>query len=168
VSAGHSARSVGANQLPLLSCGNAADAAPELLARGEQCWSALEQEPPRVGQVTLVRRAVEQRHSKLLLEQPHLAAHRRLGDVEPFGGAREVALASHRQELLKPPEVGHRLFQQYDRARGALNLFRRAQQRLEVGDWPKVRQLVGVDDPADARDLAARDTERAHADQPLL
>jgi hypothetical protein len=31
-----------------------------------------------------------------------------------------------------------------------------------------VRQLVGVDDRADALDLAAGDVERHHADQPLL
>ena len=37
-----------------------------------------------------------------------------------------------------------------------------------VGDWSEVRQLVGVDDPADAPDLAGGDIERQHADQPLL
>jgi hypothetical protein len=31
-----------------------------------------------------------------------------------------------------------------------------------------VRQLVGVDDRADARDLTVGDTECQHADQPLL
>ena len=37
-----------------------------------------------------------------------------------------------------------------------------------VGDWSEVRELVGVDDPADGPDLAAGDIEREHADQPLL
>jgi hypothetical protein len=32
---------------------------------------------------------------------------------------------------------------------------RRPQQRSDVGDRPEVRQLVGVDDPADARDPTA-------------
>src|SRR5262249_38103572 len=35
-------------------------------------------------------------------------------------------------------------------------------------DLPEVRELVGVDDPADAGDLAAGDAERADANQPLL
>src|SRR5918999_4661273 len=45
---------------------------------------------------------------------------------------------------------------------------RRPQQRSDVGDRPEVRQLVGVDDPADARDPTAGDVERQHADQSLL
>jgi hypothetical protein len=44
---------------------------------------------------------------------------------------------------------------------------RRPQERSEVGDWPEVRQFVGVDDRADACDLTAGDIERRHADQPL-
>src|SRR5262249_42822481 len=42
------------------------------------------------------------------------------------------------------------------------------QYRCEVADRPEVRQLVRVDDRADARDLTARDLERTHGEQPLL
>ena len=45
---------------------------------------------------------------------------------------------------------------------------RRPQQRPEVADRPEVRQLIGVDDRVDARDLTGGDIERHHADQPLL
>src|SRR5829696_2380220 len=45
---------------------------------------------------------------------------------------------------------------------------RRPHERCEVADWPEVRQLVGVADGADARDLAAGDVERQDGDQPLL
>src|SRR5262249_48995909 len=44
----------------------------------------------------------------------------------------------------------------------------RPQQRGEVGDRPEAGQLVGVDDRADAGDLAAGDLDRHHGDQPLL
>src|SRR5215471_11731110 len=45
---------------------------------------------------------------------------------------------------------------------------RRPQYRCEVADWPEARQLVGVDDRADVRDLTTGDIERHHGDQPLL
>src|SRR4051812_19584114 len=44
----------------------------------------------------------------------------------------------------------------------------RLHQSLEVAERPEVRQLVGVDDRADAPDLTAGDVERQHADQPPL
>src|SRR5262249_21817148 len=47
-------------------------------------------------------------------------------------------------------------------------LVRRSHQRCEVADWPEVGQLVGVDDRADAGDLAAGDLEPHHREQPLL
>jgi len=43
-----------------------------------------------------------------------------------------------------------------------------ARQRSQVADWTEVRQLVGVDGSADARDLAGGDIQHHHGDQPLL
>src|SRR5215471_14810161 len=45
---------------------------------------------------------------------------------------------------------------------------RRPQHRCEVADWAEARQLVGVYDRADVRDLTTGDIERHHGDQPLL
>src|SRR3954464_7971261 len=44
----------------------------------------------------------------------------------------------------------------------------RLHQCLEVAERPQVRELVGVDDRADAPDLTAGDVERQHADEPPL
>src|ERR687891_1024887 len=43
-----------------------------------------------------------------------------------------------------------------------------AQQRVQVGERPQVPQLVRVDDRVHALDLALRDVEGHHADQPAL
>lgn len=84
------------------------DAAPQLVGRAQQRRSALEQEFARLGQLELVRGPVQQVDSELLLEQPHLAAQRRLGDVQPLGRAREVSFLRDRDEVLQPTEIGHR------------------------------------------------------------
>jgi hypothetical protein len=43
--------------------------------------------------------APQQRRAELVLQQPDLAAQRRLGDVQPRGRAREVALLGDRDEV---------------------------------------------------------------------
>jgi hypothetical protein len=68
----------------------------------EQRRGALEQEPPGLGQLERVRRAVHELDAELLLEQPHLPAQRGLGDMEPLGRAREVPLARDRHEVAQP------------------------------------------------------------------
>src|SRR5215218_38625 len=62
-----------------------------------------------------------------------------------------------------PPEQLHGATRQ-DRGGSS----RRPHERCEVADWPEVRQLVGVADGADARDLTAGDVERQDGDQALL
>ena len=86
----------------------AADAAPQLVGGAQQRRSALEQELARLGQLELMRGAVQQLDPELLFEQPHLAAERRLGDVQPLGRAREVSLPRDRDEVLQPTKIGHR------------------------------------------------------------
>jgi hypothetical protein len=54
-----------------------------------------------------VRGPAQQLDAELLLEQPDLAAERGLGDVQPLGGAGEVALACHGEEVAQAPEVRH-------------------------------------------------------------
>jgi hypothetical protein len=52
--------------------------------------------------------------------------------------------------------------------RGLTNLAALATQRAQVAHRPQVPQLVRVDDRAHALDLALRDVEARHADQPAL
>jgi hypothetical protein len=51
------------------------------------------------GQRDVARGAVDQRHADLVLEPPDLLGERRLGDVEPRGSPREVALVGERDEV---------------------------------------------------------------------
>ena len=67
--------------------------APQRVGVVEQRRPALEQELARLGQLDVVRRAPQQLDAELVLEQAHLAAQRRLRDVQALGRAREVALA---------------------------------------------------------------------------
>ena len=90
-----------------LARGEALHGAPQIVGRVEQAGSALEQEPPGVGQRDLVRRAPQQLDAELALEQAHLPAQRRLGDVQALGRAREVALGRHGDEVAQPAQLGH-------------------------------------------------------------
>lgn len=48
---------------------------------------------------------VKQGHAKLLFEAADLVTQRRLGDVQPLGGAAEVKLLGNRNEVLDQPQV---------------------------------------------------------------
>ena len=67
----------------------------------------LDQELAGLGQLELMRGAVQQLDAELLLEKPHLPAERRLGDVQPLGRPREVPLPRDRDEVLQPTKIGH-------------------------------------------------------------
>ena len=66
-----------------------------------------EQELARLRERELVRRSMQQLDAELLFEQPDLAAQRGLRDVEPLGGAGEVALPRDCNEVLQPTQIGH-------------------------------------------------------------
>ena len=55
-----------------------------------------------------MRGSVQQLHPELPLEQLHLAAERRLRDVQALGSPREVSLPRDRNEVLQPTQIGHR------------------------------------------------------------
>ena len=55
-----------------------------------------------------MRCAMEQLDAELPLEQAHLTAQSRLGDVQHLGGPGEVALACDGEEVLQPAQLGHR------------------------------------------------------------
>ena len=82
--------------------------APELVGRVEQRRAPLEQEAPRGRELERVGRAMQELDPELLLEQAHLAAQRRLGDVQELGRAGEIALAGNSQEVAQPAQLGHR------------------------------------------------------------
>ena len=63
------------------------------------------EEPPRLGQPQRPRRAVDQFGADFGFELLDLPAQRRLGDVQPVRGAREIALAGDRHEITQLPEV---------------------------------------------------------------
>ena len=54
-----------------------------------------------------MRRASQQLDTELALEQAHLPAQRRLGDVQALGRTREVALGRHGDEVAQPTQLGH-------------------------------------------------------------
>ena len=85
-----------------------ADAAPQLVRVGDQRRAAGEQELPASvsSKLCVVRRSALCRAPARLA---HLPAERRLGDVQPLGRPGEVALARHRQEVVEPAQVRHRL-----------------------------------------------------------
>ena len=68
----------------------------------------LQQRLCRLRQLHAMRRAQEQGRTQLLLDLPDLARQRRLGHVQPFGGAAEIALLRHREKVAHLPQV-HRL-----------------------------------------------------------
>jgi hypothetical protein len=86
----------------------ASHVAPELVGGRQQRGSALEQQRTRLGELDVVRGALEQFDTQLGLEQPDLAAQRGLGDVQPLGGAREVAVLRDRDEVAETPQVRRR------------------------------------------------------------
>ena len=91
------ARPVAQDEAALLAGGEAPDAAPQVVGRAQQRRGALEQELPGLGQRHLVRRAAQQLDAELLLEQAHLAAQRRLGDMQALAARvklRSVATAT--------------------------------------------------------------------------
>ena len=49
--------------------------------------------------------AREELDAELDLELAHLLAHRRLGDVQPLGGAPEVQLLGHRHEVAQLAQI---------------------------------------------------------------
>ena len=60
---------------------------------------------PGRGQHDLARRAFDQRHAQLLLQQLDLPTQRRLGDVQHFRGAGEIALVGHSHEIFELTDV---------------------------------------------------------------
>jgi hypothetical protein len=101
------ARAVADRHAAALARAERARGAPQLVGRAEQRRAALEEVPPRLGELDLVGRPPQQIDAELLLEQAHLAAQRGLGDVQALGGAREVALAGHREEVAQAPQLRH-------------------------------------------------------------
>jgi hypothetical protein len=77
-----------------------------LASRVQQPRPAVGEEAACVGELDIVRGPAQQLDPELLLEQPHLAAERGLGGVQPLGGAREVALARDGEEVAQAPQVG--------------------------------------------------------------
>ena len=66
---------------------------------------ALEQHLAGGRELDAARRPVEQRLAELGLEAPDLLRQRRLGDVQPLGGAAEVPLLGHGDEVAQVPEL---------------------------------------------------------------
>ena len=57
--------------------------------------------PPELGEHDAAAAALEQRLAELVLERLDLAAQRRLRDAQSLGGARDVLLLRHRDEVLQ-------------------------------------------------------------------
>src|SRR5206468_6262076 len=53
--------------------------------------------------------ALQEFGADVVLQQPDLAAERRLGHVQAFGGAAEVQLLSHRDEAAELADLKHRM-----------------------------------------------------------
>jgi hypothetical protein len=102
------AGAVGEAERALLAARDPADVAKERVGVLEQPRRAFEQRPPGLRQLDVVGRAVQQRGAELVLELPDLAAQRRLRDVQPRRGAREVAFLRDRDEVGEPPQIRRR------------------------------------------------------------
>ncbi|MCY1530549.1 hypothetical protein D9M68_657400 [compost metagenome] len=88
-----------------------AGALVELLGLPQQLARLEQQHPPRVGQLRVAARAVEQRHAEVDLEQPDGGAHGRLGLAQVARRGRERAALGGRHELAQlvngPFHSGH-------------------------------------------------------------
>jgi hypothetical protein len=92
----------------LLARREAPDVAPELVGGRQERGSTVEQERARLGELDVVRGALEQLDAQLGLQLPDLPAQRGLGDVQPLCGAREVAVLRDRDEVAETPQVRRR------------------------------------------------------------
>src|SRR5258708_37346874 len=70
---------------------------------GENDARLVEESPTRVGQLDPARLAPEQLHVELAFERANLLAERRLLDAKPRGGARDVGLLGHGNEVTQVP-----------------------------------------------------------------
>ena len=71
----------------------------ELLARGKDPVRMVERDPPRLGQDELPPAPLEERMAEPLFELLDLDGERRLRKVQPFGGARQVAVMGDGAEI---------------------------------------------------------------------
>ena len=61
--------------------------------------------PPRLGEPQRAAVAQDELHAQLLLQQLDLPTQRRLGDVQHFRGAGEIALVGHSHEIFELTDV---------------------------------------------------------------
>lgn len=89
--------------MPLSPPHEAAYVAPEAVRLLAEGGAALHQQPPGLGGFDGVRGAVQELDAQLPLQLAYLAAERGLRDVQPLGGAGEVAFPRHGQEVAQAP-----------------------------------------------------------------
>jgi hypothetical protein len=82
---------------------DALDRLPDVVGGSQQGGRSLKQERPGLGQLDGMRRAMQELGLELGLEQPDLAAQRRLRDVQALRGAGEVAFLGDRDEVAETP-----------------------------------------------------------------
>ena len=93
---------------PELTGGGAAGVGLGPLELGQRAARAVEERTTGVGQAHLPRGADEQLGTQLLLELADGDAQRRLGHVQTLGGAAEVELLGHRDEVAQVAKLEHR------------------------------------------------------------
>ena len=90
---------------------------PRRVDLGERAARALGQQLAGGRQRDVPRRPVDEREPDLVLEPLDLLRERRLGDVEPRRGAREVALVVERDEVAQLPQLHSDVLSERDRIR---------------------------------------------------
>src|SRR5262249_15892635 len=96
---------VGEADLAEFAAGGGVGALEYALGDRDGALGFLDEHGPGGGQLDGARRSVEQLHAEHLLDRTYLLAESLLGDVELFGGAGEVALASDGDYVPHLPEV---------------------------------------------------------------
>jgi hypothetical protein len=81
-----------------------ANGLPELIHACEDANALIMEQASRLRQSHRTAGTIEQNGAKFLLELPYLAAERWLRHADSFGGAREIPLTRHSDEIAEMPQ----------------------------------------------------------------